>query len=69
MKQVTIHSHVKQWEGAQVVGVGKDTFTGQDDVLVVTHPTLNGQMDFYAEPNAEGNHLNVGNNAYWVTSS
>ena len=66
-EQVTIHTYDRQWENAQIVGVGKDTFTGEDDVLTVRHPDFDGDRDFYAEPDEQGSHLNVGNAAFWVT--
>jgi hypothetical protein len=67
MQQVTIHSHNDQWANAQVLGVGKDTFTGEDDVFIVRHPDFENPLDFYAEPDAQGRHLHVGNSAFWIT--
>ncbi len=64
---VTIHSHNNQWENAEVVGVGKDAFTEEDDVLIVRHPDFKQDVDFLAEPDEQGKHLNVGNAAFWIT--
>jgi hypothetical protein len=67
MTTVTIHSYDKRWENAEVVGIGKDTLTGEDDVLIVHHPEFVDDADFYAKPDARGRHFNVGNRAFWIT--
>lgn len=67
MKHVTIHSSNKEWNGAQVVGIGKDSLTGERDVLIVHHPHFAYDLEFYGKPDAQGRRQNVGNAAFWVT--
>jgi hypothetical protein len=65
--EVTIHSHNNQWAGAQIVSVGKDSFTGEQDVFIVHHPEFERDTEYYVQPDEQGRCLNVGNNAYWIT--
>jgi hypothetical protein len=67
MEIVTIHSYAKQWEGATIVGTGTDSFTGEQDVLIVQHPEFEYNTEYYAKPDEQGRHLNVGNNSFWIT--
>lgn len=64
---VTIHTDNKAWKNAEIVSVGKDTLTGDKDVLVVRHPDFEDDLDFYAKSDDQGKHHNVGNAAFYVT--
>ena len=63
----TIHSHNNRWDNAKVVGYGKDSFTGQKDIVLVQHPHFGAvDLEFYNEPDTDGKCHNVGNAAYWL---
>lgn len=65
---VTIHTYSKAWKGAQIVGVGEDTFGQGNPIFIVRHPDFGDGDDahFYQQPNHEGKRLNVGNAAFWI---
>lgn len=64
----TIHTPSNTYQDATVVGVGTDSLTGSDDVILVNHPRFDGvNLEFYAEQDENGNHLNVGNAAVYMT--
>jgi len=67
MIKVTIHSYNTQWRGAEIVGVGKDSLRGIEDVVIVHHAAFVYDPEFYAEADVEGRHFNVGNAAFWLT--
>jgi len=66
METVSIHTYNTQWNNAQIVGTGRDNFTGEQDVLLVRHPSFEQDTEYYAQPDEQGRHLNVGNNAFWI---
>lgn len=63
--RVTIRSYDTSWEGVEVTGVGKDSFTGVHDVFLIAHPEF-GEMEFYAERDEHGCYTQVGNAAFWI---
>lgn len=64
---VTIRTYDRSWMGAQIVGVGKDTFTGTQDIFLVQHPHFAYPVHFYQVPDVtKGVRLNEGNAAYWI---
>lgn len=63
----TIHSHGRQWTGAHIIDRGADSLEGKREVLIVRHKDFTGNMQFYAQPDKQGRHLNVGNGAFWLT--
>ena len=66
MEEVTIHTYTQAWKNAEIVGTGQDTWTFED-VLIVRHPDFEYDVVFYAEPDEEGRHLNIGSAAFWIT--
>jgi hypothetical protein len=67
MEIVTIHSYAKQWSDARIVTTGKDSILGTRDIFMVRHPAFEYDVEFYATPDEQGRHLNVGNNSFWIT--
>jgi hypothetical protein len=65
MGQVTIHTYDRQWEGAEIIGMGIDTLTMHACVLV-RHPAFDTSLSFYAASDEEGRRFNVGNSAFWI---
>lgn len=68
-QKVTIHTYDNDWEQAQVVGFRKDTLMGTEDVYIVRHHHFEEDLDFYIAANGQGQHLNVGNAAFWIDNS
>ena len=66
MAKVTIHTYDKQWEGAEVVGVGQHPHS-RENTLIVQHPDFKYNPEFIAEEDEDGKHLNIGSAAFWIT--
>lgn len=63
----TIRSYNNRWDNARIVGYGKDSFTGQKDIVLVQHPQFGAvDLEFYINPDEDGKCHNVGNAAYWL---
>jgi hypothetical protein len=62
---ITIYTYDREWSGAEFLGRGFDHLTGEC-VLIVSHADFKFPLRFYAAPNEEARHPNIGSHAFWI---